>query len=391
MNILKLVAKNLFRRKGRFIFTLLGITIGMASFVALLSLGGSMRGEVTRQAQAMGASFMIMPKDICVFNQISIVTGDTISESLDYEVFEKISQIDGIEVIPHLTQKAVVNEVPSVIIGILPQETYTFRSWEMQEGQYLSDDSTANQNAAIVGLKFAERRELKLNDTFRIEDEEFTVTGILKPNQSNDDSAMFMELSTLQRVFEKEGSISYMSANVDDVTKMESYEAAILKAEKNVQVSTDEQLLGSVLTILGSVNITLQLIAGVALIAAAFGIVNTMMTAVYERRREIGIMRAIGGNKSTIFKIFVLESGLYGLLGGTIGVIVGFSVSVFAGDFISQIGANEMMKGTTAEPSLDFTIVLVSIGCSLAISILSGLYPAWKAARLTPVEAISYE
>jgi len=93
MNIFKLVLKNLFRRKGRFIFTLLGITIGMASFVALLSMGGSMRAEVTRQAEAMGANLMIMPEDICIFNQIALVTGETISESLQFEVFERISPI----------------------------------------------------------------------------------------------------------------------------------------------------------------------------------------------------------------------------------------------------------------------------------------------------------
>src|SRR5262249_22634817 len=138
-------------------------------------------------------------------------------------------------------------------------------------------------------------------------------------------------------------------------------------------------------------NITLQLVAGVALIAAAFGIINTMMTAVYERRREIGIMRAIGGRSSAIFKIFVLESGFYGLLGGITGVVIGLLVSIFAGDFISQIGANEMLKGASPGASFDINLVLMAIAFSLVISVASGLYPAWRASSLTPVEAISYE
>jgi putative ABC transport system permease protein len=246
----------------------------------------------------------------------------------------------------------------------------------------------------IVGKNFAATRELNVGDKVPIgrggEREEFQVIGILKPTLSNDDAAMFMPLSVTQQVFSKEGYISYMSAKVDDMTKMESYIASI-NAVANVQTSTNEELLGNALTILGSVNITLQLIAGVALVAAAFSIVNTMMTAVFERRREIGILCAIGGNRGTIFKIFILESGLYGLLGGILGVAIGLLGAVFAGDFISGIGANELLKGAKPEASFDISLILTSITFSFVISIVSGLYPAWKASKLTPVEAISYE
>jgi len=387
MNIPKLVLKNLFRRKGRFIFTLLGIAIGMASFVALLSMGGSMRAEVTRQAEAMGADFMIMPEDICIFNQIALVTGDTISESLQYEVFERISTIEGITVIPYLTQRAAVRDLPSVVVGILPEETKSFREWEIAEGEYFTSQ---DQNAAIIGSSFAQSRDLSVGDVVVIRGEELSVIGILALTQSNDDAAMFAPLEVAQRAFGREGIISYMSARVDNLAEIERYEAAIV-AVANVQVSTDEQLLAHVLTILGSVNVTLQLIAGVALIAAAFGIINTMMTAVYERRREIGILCAIGGKSSAIFKIFLLESGLYGLLGGMAGVVIGLLASVFAGEFISQIGANEMLKGVSPQASFDIGLIVMAIAFSLVISIVAGVYPAWKAARLTPVEAISYE
>jgi len=387
MNTLKLVTRNLFRQKGRFIFTLLGISIGMASFVALLSLGGNMRGEVTRQAEAMGANLMIMPEDICVFNLVAIVTGDTISESLQYDVFEKIEGIEGITIIPHLTQKAAVKDLPSVVVGVLPEETRKFRDWSMAEGEYFASQ---DEHAVIIGSDFAQRRDLHAGDVVTVREEQFTVKGILSLTQSNDDATMFMPLPVAQRVFEKEGYISYMSAKVDNIAKMEYYEAAIVGAA-NVQVSTDEQLLSSVLAILGSVNITLQLVAAVALIAAAFGIINTMMTAVYERRREIGILRAIGGNNGAIFKIFILESGLYGLLGGVTGVVIGYLASTVAGDFISQIGANDLLKGASPEASLDINLVLAAIAFSVVISAGAGLYPAWKAAKLTPVEAISYE
>jgi putative ABC transport system permease protein len=387
MNILKLVSKNILRRKGRFVFTLLGITIGMASFVALLSLGGNMQGEVKKQAGMLGANLIITPKNWCAYDQISILTGESLPESLQYDVLEKVSALDGITAIPYLTQKTAVRNSPVVVIGILPEETKTFKQWEIDKGSYFA---SPEENSVVIGSSIANSLNLSLNDVLTVRGEQFPVKGILKQTGSNDDTAMYLPLSAVQRIYEVDGYISYISAKVEDMTNLDSYIAAIHNVV-NVSVTTDKQLLQSVLSILGSVNVTLQLIAGVALIAAAFGIINTMMTAVYERRREIGILRAIGSKSSSIFKIFVLESGLYGLLGGIIGVIAGFVVSFFAVPLITQSGFNALLKGAAPEASLDISIVLSAILFSLVISIAAGLYPAWKAAKLTPVEAISYE
>jgi putative ABC transport system permease protein len=384
MNTLKLISRNLFRKKGRFIFTLLGITIGMASFVALFSLSGSMRAEVTRQSHAMGANLMVMPDGICIFNQMSVLTGQRVSETILESDYENIKQIEGLTIIPHLTQVAAIRERESVIMGIRPQDTWDFRGWQMESGEYFIFE---NEHAVIIGSSFAENRELGVGEEVTIRGENFTIKGVLALTHSNDDQSVFMPLVVAQQVFEREGFISYISVLVDDLEKMDYYIAAIIDAGV-VQVATDDQLLRSVLAIIASVNITLQVVAAVALVAAAFGIINTMMTAVYERQREIGIMRAIGSKGGSVFKIFLLESGLYGLFGGVFGVGIGLLAAFFAGDFISQIGANELMKGTTVEASVDFTLVLTTIAVSLVLSMLSGFFPAWKAAKLTPVEAM---
>ena len=392
MSIIKLVARNLLSRKGRFMFTLLGITIGMASFVALMSIGQNMRNEVTAQAYSLGGNFVIVPDDLCVFNQIGIITGDAISERLDFTEFEKIAAIDGIDVIPHLTRRMMIYnpadgvQHPTTVTGILPAQTQVFRNWEMYAGEYFTSQE---QEAIIIGRGIMSRFGLEVGDVLEVRrGEEFTVIGILANTSSNDDTTVHMPLAVAQRVFDREGSISYMSATVEDMARFDYFYAAIHNVANNVNVATNEQLLGSVLAIIGSVNVTLQAVAGVALIAAAFGIINTMMTAVYERRREIGIMRAIGGRSSAIFRIFVIESGLYGLLGGVLGVSVGIVVSIFAAPIIQ---GDEMLKGIEAGVNIDAALIITAIGFSLIISILSGLFPAWKAAKLTPVEAINYE
>jgi len=386
MNILKLVARNLLRRKGRFVFTLLGITIGMASFVALLSIGGNMQNEVTRQAYSLGGNFVIVPDDLCVYNQIGIITGEAISESLDFGAFERIAAIEGLTVIPHLTQRTAIQNATVTVTGMLPAETKAFRGWSMYAGEYFSSQ---DQHAVIIGQGTVNRFGLTVGDTLTIRGETFPIIGILAPTNSNDDVTIHVPLSVAQRVFEREGRISFMSAIVDDMERVDEYATAIINVA-NVNVATNEQLLNSVLMILSSVNVTLQAVAGVALIAAAFGIINTMMTAVFERRREIGILQAIGAKGRAIFKIFVLESGIYGLLGGIIGVGAGFLVSMFAAPIVAQ-NNEAMLMGITMGSSIDVQLVITTILFSVVISIAAGLYPAWKAARLTPVEAISYE
>ncbi|MCL2755077.1 MAG: FtsX-like permease family protein, partial [Oscillospiraceae bacterium] len=193
-----------------------------------------------------------------------------------------------------------------------------------------------------------------------------------------------------QELFGREGVISFMTAVVDDMAKIDYYTAQIIETGA-AQVSTDDELLAHVLSIVASVNITLQVVAAVALVAAVFGIVNTMMTAVYERRREIGILRAIGSKRRTIFVLFMLESAMYGLFGGLLGVALGMLASVFAGDFISQIGANDLMKGAAPAAELSLSLTLTAVGFSLALAMISGVLPALRASKLTPVEAISHE
>ena len=387
MNTGKLILKNITQRRGRFIFTLLGITIGMASFVALLSLSSSLHGEVTREAGNLGANLIITPKNWCAYDQISILTGERLPESIPYDVVETVSAINGITAIPYLSQKSAIQNSPVSVTGILPLEMKDFRRWNIAAGSYFS---SPDERAVVIGSSLANQFALNVNDEVTIRGEPFPVRAILAATGSNDDTSVFLPLTVTQEIYDTKNYVSFIAVKVDDIAQTESYIAAILDVA-NVAVATDKQLLKSVLSLLGSVNMTLRLIAGVALIAAAFGIINTMMTAIYERRREIGILRAIGSKSSTIFKVFLLESGLYGLLGGLIGVIVGYSISYIAAPLISQNEFTTFLAGARSSVNIDPATIVAAILFSLFIAVISGLYPAWKAAKLTPVEAISYE
>ncbi|MCL2680841.1 MAG: ABC transporter permease [Coriobacteriia bacterium] len=386
MNLFRLVVRNTTRRPGRFIFTLLGIVIGMAAFVALLSLGGGMRAEIQRQARAMGATIIVTPSDWCTFDQISIFTGESLPASLQEEVLDQVRSIEGVFAVPYLTQMSAIQNTPVAVIGIDPEPMLAFSSWEIADGQYFSAN---DQRAVVLGAATAETFGLVPGDTLTFRGETFPVIGVLEPVGNIDDIAAYLPLPVAQVAFDQQGFVSYLGVQVADLDNLDSYISAIYE-KANVAVNTNDQLLDAVMAILGSVEVTLQAIAGISLIAAAFGIINTMMTAIYERRREIGILRAIGSKRSDIFKLFLLESSVYGLLGGIFGAVIGVLVSLFAAPTLLA-GFDQMMKGATPEASINPATLVLAVAFSILISVVSGIYPAWKAANLTPVEAISYE
>lgn len=387
MNIPKLVMKNITRSKGRFIFTLLGITIGIASFVTLLSLGGGLKKEIKKQAADLGANLVVTPKGWCAYEQVSVLTGEQLPEAIPFDVVRKISAIKGLVAVPYLTERIVYKNNPITLIGILPEEMRRFKNWEMEQGKYFA---AQDEKTLIIGSGIAGQFKLKPGDKLTVKGEQFPINGVLKETGGKDDIAVYMPLSVTQRLYGVNDMVTFIAIKVDDISRVDEYILKIQEAA-NVAVVSDKQLLKSVLSIVGTVSMTLQLIAAVAILAAAFGIINTMMTAVSERKREIGILQAIGAPQRTIFVIFFLESGFYGLLGGIFGVAGGLLFSLFASPYISQNEFTSLIKGNDLAGALDAGIILGSILFSVAVSLVSGLYPAWKAARMTPVEAISYE
>src|SRR4030042_2555276 len=136
MNIPKRVLKNVARRKGRFAFTLLCITIGIASFVSLLTLGTGLEGEIRRQAGELGANLVVTPKGWCAYEQISVLTGEQLPEAIPLAEVKKISAIRGLTAVPYLTERTAIKNNPVSVIGVLPEEMKTFKGWNLEKGGY---------------------------------------------------------------------------------------------------------------------------------------------------------------------------------------------------------------------------------------------------------------
>lgn len=380
-----LVLRNITRRRSRFAFTLLGITVGIAALVTLLSLGTGLEKEVRKQADVLGAHLVVTPKGWCAYEQISVLTGETLPEAIPDADVKKIASIKGIQALPYLTQRTALNNQPVPVVGILPDKMKAFKKWEIEKGEYRLDEQ-----GVVIGHGIAKQFHLYVDQTLSIRGKDFRIRGVLSEVGNRDDLAIYLDLPVAQALYGVGGKVSFVSVKVDDISQIDKYILEIQNTA-NVAVVSDKQLLKSVLGIVGAVGNALQLIAVVAILASCFGIINTMMTAIYERKREIGILQAIGAKRRTIFSLFLAESGFYGLAGGFLGVVAGFLFSYAAAPYISQ---NEFTAFVGSEQTVrlfDPVITLEALAFSVAVSVASGIYPAWKASRLSPVEAISYE
>lgn len=385
MDTFQLIWKNSTSRKSRFCFTLSAIAVGIAALVTLLSLGSGLESEIRKQADVLGAQLVVTPRGWCAYEQISVLTGETLPEAIPNEDVAKIAGIEGLTAVPYLTQRTAIKNQPVPLVGILPGPMQQFKHWQVEQGRYLLDE-----NQVVIGSGIAQQFELKPGDRVRVRGRDFSISGILEHVGNRDDLAIYMALPTAQEIYGVGDKVSFISVTVDDITRIDEY---ILKIQNvaNVAVVSDKQLLKSVLAIVGSVGSALQLIAAVGILAAFFGIVNTMMTAIYERRREIGILQAIGARKRTIFSLFLYESAFYGLLGGVAGVVIGFVFSWLAAPYIGQNEFTAFLASDQSPQIFSLAIAVKALLFSILVAALAGVYPARQACRLSPVEAISYE
>ncbi|MDA8233088.1 MAG: ABC transporter permease [Magnetospirillum sp.] len=388
MNLPTLVWRNLVRRRGRFAFTLAGTAIGVAAFVALLTIGQGLTRDVHRQAQGLGADLVVTPKGWCAYEQISVLTGEQLPEAIPEADVAKIVAVPGLKaVVPHLNEQTAFRNRPVPVIGVVPAEMRALRGWTVSEGRYFA---SADEAGVVLGSAIAQQFALKPGDAFTVRGRPVPVLGVLRETGTKDDIATFVPLALAQQLYGVEGKVSFLTVRVADLSQIEQAKLAIEEAA-NVSVVSDRQLVSSILSIVGAVGSAMQAVAAVGVLAAAFGILNTLLTAVYERRREIGILQAIGGTRRILFAAFILESMLYGLLGGAGGVALGGVAARLLGPYFAA--NNGVMVALQAAPTAvlpDVSTIFAILLSSTIVAIVAGLYPAARAAQLSPVEAMRH-
>jgi putative ABC transport system permease protein len=259
-----------------------------------------------------------------------------------------------------------------------------------------------DQSKILIGYDVAYEyfdNDIQIGSRIKINDKKFFVNGIFSKQgmggiSTNDDLVLLNS-----RDFEKvigESNIFIAAVSVYNVNEVESIATEIERVINENHGDDDfasatslSSILDSIQSIMSILQTVLIAIASIALVVASIGIMNTMLTSVMERTREIGIMKAIGATNNDVMSIFIIESLLLSLVGGALGIILGIFGSQGVAALLSNMGPSS--GGAPLEPVVTFVAIILALSVSMVVGILSSLYPAWKAARMSPIEAVRYE
>ena len=397
-----LAFKNLKRRGIRSWLTLIGIFIGITAVVALITLGNGLRIAAISQfgtesteiisIQAGGLNAYGPPGSFAV-NKLTKQDVDAIENlgSIEWAVGRHIKS-GKLE----YNERVVFGYAVSIPGGEKGDYVYEEMALEIEEGQLL--DGETDNGKVMLGYNFLVdkvglEKEVGVGKTVKIQDENFRVIGVTKKKGSLIlDNVVYMTERDIEDLFDTNDHVDIIAAKVknkdlmnkakEDIEELLRKRRDVKKGEEDFEVSTPEAALATVNNILVGVQTFVVLIALISIAVGGIGIINTMTTSVLERKKEIGIMKAIGAQNSDVFFQFFFEAGLLGLMGGIIGVLAGIGIG-----FIGTSAINSFL-GSTVAPQVEFTLIGLSLLGSFLVGSVSGVLPALKAARQNPVEAL---
>jgi putative ABC transport system permease protein len=387
MNLLSLAEKNLRRRRGRTLLTVVGVAIAIAILFSLLSFSAGYEHQLTKEMDGLGFHLLAVPKG-CPYEATTLILhGGVIPKYLTNEDLFRARTVEGVEVAtPMLLQQVVKDGMPHIVYGIEPDDMLRLKpAWKVT-GRFF----TANESRVmVIGSELASRENLAPGSVlpFGPDQEPFTILGVLEPTGTEDDNFHFLPLPETQRVFNKEGLITTIAVRVKDLRQISSV-AKELETVPDIQVVTMAQVTGTIMNLVGTARSLLFSVIVVAVIISAAGITNTLLMSVNERTREIGMMKAIGASGCHIGILLITETLIITLLGGIIGIFVSLVgaglIETFVRGIIPYAPSGAFIS---FDPVLAGTCLLFSVGLGLAC----GFWPAWKSARLSPMEAIRGE
>ncbi len=398
---LRLSVKNLKHRGLRSWLTLLGIFIGIVAVVSLISLGTGLK-------LAVGAQFGVSSTEVITVQAGGIsgfgAPGSGAVNKLTLDDVDAIEKISSVEVaLPRIISsgKMEFNDRISIgMIGSVPDGEerkliYEVLDIEVEVGRLLKDGDT---NKVVLGYNFYANgdiygKKILPGNKILIMDEKFQVIGVTKKSGSFIlDNVVMMNEDKLRELVDYEEDVDLivvkvknkdlMDKAVEDIEKLLRQRRDVEIGKEDFEVSTPQAMMETVNNILGGVQAFIVIIASISILVGALGIVNTMTTSVLERRKEIGIMKAIGAKNSQIFMQFFVESGLLGLIGGIAGVVVGVAIGYFG-----TIGIGSFI-GTEIRPNIDFVLIGGALIGSFVVGSIAGIVPAMDAAKQNPVEAL---
>ncbi|WP_295713235.1 ABC transporter permease [uncultured Mitsuokella sp.] len=394
---------SLYANKMRSLLTMLGIIIGVGAVIALVSVGMGVRSNVTSSIASLGSNMLIISPGASNKGGVRGAAGSR--QTLKYDdakaIKSKVKDIDYVSPTVQTSYQIVYGNQNwnTTVEGVTP-EFMSIRSLSVSNGSFISTNDLEKRNrVAVIGTTVAENlfdEKNPVGQNIRINNQPYKVIGLLtSKGQSSmgqdQDDMIYVPLTT---AMERMLGITYVQSinvQVSDSTKMDQVQENIetlLRQRHHLTAGNKEDdftvrnltsLMETVSQSTSMLTLLLGAIAGISLLVGGIGIMNIMMVSVTERTREIGIRKALGATFMNIMTQFLIESMVIGVIGGLIGILVGIGAS----QLISKFG--NFTTVITATP------IIVSFAFSVGIGLFFGIYPARKAAKLDPIEALRYE
>ncbi len=390
-----LAFRSIRERKARSILTVLGIAVGIAAIVSLMSVGYGMEHAITGELTGMADMISVMPGKITGGHTYVEMGGFTDRDVKD------LQRISGIKDISAMTYDSVEVEYrnerkPTFVLGgdTKDLESFYVEPVGLKEGRWLREN---DYKGCVIGDRVATDffdDVIHVNDKLVLNGDKFVVVGVFEKGgmlySTDVDRNIFLTLRAAKNVLQTD-AIKYIIVRVYEIDEAEEIAEEIEEVINDNHGLDDfatamamDSMLEQIGVIFNIIRGVLAGIAAIALVVASIGIMNTMLMSVMERTHEIGVMKAIGAKSSDVLALFLLESSIVSLVGGVTGCVVG----VIVAKVLSFLGS--AASGLEIAAIVKPEVLLGGIAVAVIVGVLSGFYPARKASRMSPVEAVRY-
>ena len=392
---------SLIANKMRSILTMLGIIIGVAAVIALVSIGNGVKQDIQNSISSLGSNLLMVMPGAPRTPGVRPSAGSM--KSLKVSDYEAISKLDGVKAASPMTNGSYVviyqNKNWTTSVSGVSYNYLDVNNWSMKSGRFLSEKNVQNrERVAVVGKTVVKNLfgdEDPVGAEIRVKNIPFRIIGVLNSKGSGamgndqDDMVIIPYTTAMERV---EGvdylrMIYVVGKDENGIDRLQSDIENLLRVRHGIKdtnlddfnIQNMNSIMGTMEETTGTLTLFLGAVAAISLVVGGIGIMNIMLVSVTERTREIGVRKALGATYSVIVTQFLIEAVVISLMGGIIGIILGIGSS-------KLIGMASGMSTVISVPT-----IVMSFAFSMAIGLIFGIYPARKAAKLNPIDALHYE
>ena len=402
-DLFTIAINNLKHRKKRTFLTILGIIIGISAVVALISIGQGMSYSINKEMEKIGTDkIFIQPKSATGMTMSAEGGAGTIGKK-DLNLVKKVTGVkEAVGIYSHMAQIEFGKELQTVYSFGYPKKQSEaslmdeVHTWKVAQGRMLKP---GEKGKAVIGTDIAEtlfEQDIQVGNKIKIEDQVFKVIGVFKKvGDPGLDKGILISEHEIREIYDEPELFTYLYVQIgpnenleitgDRIERKMRKDRGLKEGQEDFSVQTPLEMMEMFNNVLAIVSIVLIGIAAISLLVGGIGIMNTMYTSVLQRTHEIGIMKAIGAKNSGIMKLFLVESGILGLVGGALGVLIGFLISKSVEIAAAQAIGTDMLKAF-----FPWYLIVGALLFSFLIGTLSGILPAKRASHLKPVDALRY-